>query len=115
MDMYEVEITYGDALKVNALALRNATMFMEYCQDYEYYEHFYNQTADVTEQMILKKYTDETRETLVDQTVISEIEYPNDWTDENSLENTEMMLMNQTAEFAAPIMLIYQIVTTATG
>ncbi|MBD3213330.1 MAG: hypothetical protein GF311_12040 [Candidatus Lokiarchaeota archaeon] len=116
LDMYEVKVTYGDTYEMSFYALKNGTLFTEYYQDYmelsraSSYRHEYVYTT------YLRKYEDESRQTLIDVEIIN-VEEPDDKTGFGYFEITrdDIWHYNQNASFAAPLIMINQVFMTPNG
>ncbi|MBD3216274.1 MAG: hypothetical protein GF311_26910 [Candidatus Lokiarchaeota archaeon] len=115
MDLYEVEITYGTQLSVLVYALKNATFFMEMNTTYSSYKNEIDQNSTYSEYKIVRRYEDDTRQTLISEDIIFQDMYENQWAENYTSIMKEMRFMNQTAKFTAPMILIYQTATTKDG
>lgn len=111
MDMYQVHITYGENLTVYVEALKNATFFMEINQTSSSTDCKIDQISHVKEYEIVKKYSDETRETLLSNNKTLKDEYDDIWKD-NYTDNHSARFLTAEADFSSPIILTYQIFTT---
>ncbi|TXT66646.1 MAG: exported protein of unknown function [Promethearchaeota archaeon] len=119
LDMYEVKITFGDSYEMRFYALKNGSFFTEYYQDYRGNSIYRFDIIYTTYTTVEKIYLNENMETLLSEEII-DVEEDVGWggtpdEDIRVRDDFRVFYYNQTASFAAPLVMINQMFITPNG